>query len=80
MSENPLDQRDLDSINKQFDAVIEALHEIRAQTTRTNGRVTQLERTNIYIRGFIAALGFVISVPAIIGTVVGAIIAIQRFF
>lgn len=75
---NALTERDLENINRRFDEIDEGIKRIEGKQDYTNGRVNALERTNIYVRGFIGALAFVIGLPAVIGTVLGVIIALQQ--
>lgn len=80
MDGNQLTQRDLDDINRRFDAMDDVLQRIEKKQDYTNGRVGALERTNIYVRGFIGALTVVIGIPAIIGTVLGVVLALKNIF
>ena len=80
MPDNPLIQRDLDAINREFEEIRTTLGRIESKQDYTNGRVTALERSNIYVRGFMGALGLVVSIPALIGTVLGAYIIIRQVF
>ena len=70
MSEEPINQRDLVHIQNAL-ARIETLQSI------TNGRITVLERNNIYMRGFLAALGLLVGLPAIVGTILGVFIMVK---
>ena len=71
MPDEQLNKRDLDFVH-------EALVRIEGKVDRTNGRVTNLERTNIYIRGFMAAIGVVFGLPALLGTGIGLIILVRE--
>ena len=72
-----LNERDLENINRRFDELEAVLQRIESKQDHTNGRVTSLERTNIYMRGFIGALTFVLGIPAVIGTILGVILAFK---
>ena len=71
MTDEPLNQRDLVSIQN-------TLNRIEAYQRDTNGRVTVLERNNIYMRGFLAAVGVVFGLPAILGTFLGVILMVRN--
>lgn len=71
MADEPLNKRDLDFVH-------EALERIERKQDLTNGRVTSLERTNIYIRGFMAGLALIFAVPATAGTIIGLILAFNK--
>ena len=70
MTDEPINKRDLDFLH-------EALNRIENSQKITNGRVTNLERNNIYIRGFLAAIGFVFGLPALFGTIIGFVILVR---
>lgn len=53
MTEEPYQNRE---IREMFSEVREALDRIELQTTKTNGRVSILERWQSYVLGFCAAL------------------------
>lgn len=78
MPTEPINYRDLENISRRFDEVHEILERIERKQDYTNGRVNALERTNIYVKGFIGALAFVIGLPALIGTVLGVLVALQQ--
>ena len=71
MSEELLNQRDLVTIQ-------DSLKRIEALQRDTNGRVTVLERNNIYMRGFLAAVGVVFGLPAILGTFFGVVLMFRE--
>ena len=71
MPDEQLNQRDLDFLH-------EALTRIEHKQDLTNGRVTSLERTNIYIRGFMAGLAIIFALPATAGTIIGLILAFNK--
>ena len=70
MSEEPINQRDLVHIQN-------ALGRIEALQSITNGRITVLERNNIYMRGFLGAVGLMVGLPAIVGTILGVFIMVK---
>lgn len=78
--DHSLNERDLTNIERRFDELDAALKRIEGKQDYTNGRVTALERTNIYVRGFIGALAVVVGLPAIIGTILGVVIAFKTLF
>jgi hypothetical protein len=61
------------SVNRRFDQQDEQLADIKAQTTRTNGRVTALESARHRAEGTIAAFRWV---PAVLGALLTAGITI----
>ena len=71
MSEEPINQRDLVHIQN-------ALGRIEALQSITNGRITVLERNNIYMRGFLGAVGLMVGLPAIVGTILGVFLMIKQ--
>ena len=71
MPDEPLNQRDLVTIQ-------DSLKRIEALQRDTNGRVTVLERNNIYMRGFLAAVGVVLGLPAILGTFFGVVLMFRE--
>lgn len=76
----PLTQRDLLYINQRFDNLEAGIANISSKQDYTNGRVTALERTNIYFRGFGAALAFIVGLPALVGTILGVVIGFKTLF
>ena len=68
MSEEPYQNRE---IREMFDDVRAALGRIEAQTIKTNGRVSKLERWQSYVIGFCAAItvGLFSLVPVVISIV-----------
>lgn len=71
MPDEPLNQRDLG-------AVYNILRRIEDKQDQTNGRVTVLERNNIYMRGFLAAVGVVFGLPAVLGTFFGVVLMFRE--
>ena len=71
MTDEPLNQRDLG-------AVYNILRRIEDKQDKTNGRVTVLERNNIYMRGFLAAVGVVFGLPAVLGTFFGVVLMFRE--
>ena len=71
MPDEPLNQRDLVTIQ-------DSLKRIESLQRDTNGRVTVLERNNIYMRGFLAAVGVVLGLPAILGTFFGVVLMFRE--
>ena len=71
MPDEPLNQRDLVTIQ-------DSLKRIEALQRDTNGRVTVLERNNIYMRGFLAAVGVVFGLPAVLGTFFGVVLMFRE--
>lgn len=65
MTKDDYSNRELDS---HFSLVKDALQRIEAQTTKTNGRVTRLER-NLLIIACILATTFIIKFPQVLDAV-----------
>ena len=80
MEHDPLTQRDLDAINARFDAMASTLERIEHKQDYTNGRVGALERTNIYVRGFMGAIAVVVGIPAIVGSILAVVLGLQKLF
>lgn len=75
---NPLDQRDLEAINREFTNVKAMLVRIESKQDYTNGRVSDLEKSKIFTKGFLAAFGFVFGLPATAGSIIGILFALRE--
>jgi len=56
---------------RDLQAAITAVH---TKQDQTNGRVSRLEIRNAWLSGALAALGFVLGLPAVIGSILGVIV------
>lgn len=75
---DPLDGRDLEAINREFENLKEILSRIEEKQDYTNGRVRELEKANIFSKGFMAAFGFIFGFPAFIATCIGIFLALRE--
>ncbi len=65
-----INHRDIDAIQREITEIKGDVKEIR---DGVGNRLSRLERDNIYVRGFLGALGVVIGVPALVGSGLGAV-------
>ena len=66
----PINQRDLEDISR-------SLGRIEAKQDQTNGRVRDLELRVAWLWGAMAALGFILGLPAVVGAVVGLVLLLR---
>jgi hypothetical protein len=77
---NPLDQRDLEAINREFSNVKEMLTRIESKQDYTNGRVRELEKSRVFTKGVLAALGFFFGLPSTVGAIIGVLFALRELY
>lgn len=67
------------SVEEKIDSLATGINDVKELQRTTNGRVSKLELRNAWMSGAMAALGIILGMPAVVGTVLGIIILIREW-
>lgn len=60
------------------DSTARIAESIRQRQDITNGRVSRLELRNAWLSGALGALGLVLGLPAVVGSIIGVIVLLRQ--
>lgn len=66
-------------VEEKMDELSIDIKEVKSLQRTTNGRVGRLELRNAWLSGAMAAIGVILGMPAIVGTVLGIVVLIREW-